>query len=803
MWSSLQRRLALALGAVLVLLLLTVSVHWRNTVQVEATAGRVAHTREVLGAVEHVLRLSVDAETGLGGYIITGDEQWLVPLDKARQELPSALATLGDLTRDNLDQKQRVDELELLALENLQFRVRVTDLVRTQGFEATRVQLQPGEGKVRMEAIRSKAAHIRAVETNLLQQRELASKIADRGAQWTLGVLAALTIVIVVGTYILLRRSLRARLAAEQALRESEENLSITLGSIGDAVLATDTQGRITRMNPVAEHLTGWTLAEARGVAVGDVFRIINEQTRAPAVVPVDQALATGKVQGLANHTLLISRSGRECAIADSAAPIRRADGELVGVVLVFRDVTEQRQAELALRGLTETLDARVRERTAELRESEARLRNTLDNLIEGCQIIGFDWRYQYLNRAAAAHGRSSVEALLGRTMMEAYPGIEQTPLFAKLKRGMAERTTEQFENDFVYPDGSTGVFQLVIQPVQEGIFILSMDISARRQAEKLRLAAQHELERRVVERTEELRCATEELAAKNTQLEQANRLKSEFLANMSHELRTPLNAVIGFSDVLRSGLAGELTPRQREFATDINTSGAHLLALISDILDLSKIEAGSMSLDKEELAVVPLLESCLAVVRDKATARNLELRTEIDPGLGTIEGDTRKVKQIVYNLLANAVKFTDPGGRVNLGARKIDRARIDTLGMTSGRVLLAPSVADRSFLEIAVQDNGIGIAAADLTRLFEPFVQVDASMKRRHEGTGLGLALVRRLVDLHGGGLTVESSVGRGSRFTVWLPYRGVVQRSAEAAGTTRDPQAGALAEGEGLESA
>jgi PAS domain S-box-containing protein len=510
----------------------------------------------------------------------------------------------------------------------------------------------------------------------------------------------------------------------------------------------------------------------------------------------VEKVLRTGAVVGT-DSTVLLAKDGREIPIDDSAAPIRHA-GTLVGVVLVFRDVSDERHAEHAIKEMNATLDERVRERTEELRQSETRFRNTLDNLLEGCQIIGFDWRYHYINAAAAAHGRATVESLVGRTMMEAYPGIERTAVFAVLERSMRERTTEQVENTFEYPDGTSNTFQLVVQPVREGIFILSTDITARKRAELLRRADHEELERRVVERTEALRLASEELATKNAELQQANRLKSEFLANMSHELRTPLNAIIGFSEILRDGLAGELTPRQREFAGDINSSGAHLLSLITDILDLSKIEAGSMMLDREEVTVVPLLESCLAVVRDKATARSIDLRHEIDPALGTIEGDARKLKQIVYNLLSNAVKFTDPGGRVSLVARKMDRMRIDAAGSAAGRTLSAPSVGDRTFLEISVQDNGIGIAAADLSRLFEPFVQVDASMKRRHEGTGLGLALVRRLVDLHGGGLAVDSTVGRGSRFTVWLPYRVVAQRSAEAAHPTTAPLSRAVA-GEG----
>jgi PAS domain S-box-containing protein len=786
MRSDLQRRLAAVTGAVLALLAAAVWVHWRNTVQADETADRVTHTRAVLGALEHALRLNVDLENGLRGFVITSDETFLDPLVKAREELPAAMARLRALTRDNPVQQERVVALEKMVIDHVEYRTRTAELVRAVGYESARQQLPPGDGKRRLDEIRAASAVIRTTEEELLHEREAASDAATRRAEITLAVLALLAAGTVLGGYVGLRRAFAARSVAEEALRGSEENLAITLDSIGDAVLATDVHGIVMQMNPVAQRLTGWPIDEARGRPVGDVFHIINGQTRAPAKVPIDEVLASGKIQGLANDTVVIARDGTECAIADSAAPIRRADGSVAGVVMVFRDVSEERRAELAILQLNASLDERVRQRTAELRASEQRLRATLDDLIEGVQIIGFDWRYHYINAAAATQGRSTVDALVGRTMMEAYPGIERTPLFATLQRCMDERSTEQLENDFVYPDGSSGTFQLVVQPVPEGIFILSMDISARKQAERLRATAQEELERRVVERTEALHLATEELEAKNVQLEQASRLKSEFLANMSHELRTPLNAIIGFSEILRSGLAGDLTPRQREFTGDIHSSGTHLLSLISDILDLAKIEAGSMTLDREVVDVVPLIESCLAIVRDKATARTIELRKEVDPSLGAIDADPRKLRQIVFNLLSNAVKFTDPGGRVSLAVRRIDRARIDAAGVGPGRVLLAPSVGDRAFIEISVQDNGIGIAEVDLTRLFQPFVQVDASMKRRHEGTGLGLALVRRLVDLHGGGLAVESAPGRGSRFMIWLPYRPAL-RAARAEDATQ----------------
>ena len=263
-------------------------------------------------------------------------------------------------------------------------------------------------------------------------------------------------------------------------------------------------------------------------------------------------------------------------------------------------------------------------------------------------------------------------------------------------------------------------------------------------------------LERRVGERTQ--------------QLEEANRAKSEFLANMSHELRTPLNAIIGFSELLKDGVTGKLSEAQQEQATLIFTSGEHLLALINDILDLSKLEAGKLALEAAEFSLPSLLDNSLAMLREKARKHQIQLVLEIEVGLEIIRADERKLKQVLYNLLSNAVKFTDAGGRVGVTARRSRRAD------GAGR--------DIEAVEIAVEDNGIGIAAADMGKLFQPFAQLDASLARRYEGTGLGLVMVQRLVELHGGGVEVTSAIGKGSRFGFWLPL-------------TRDdclPQAGAL---------
>jgi GAF domain-containing protein/DNA-binding response OmpR family regulator len=250
------------------------------------------------------------------------------------------------------------------------------------------------------------------------------------------------------------------------------------------------------------------------------------------------------------------------------------------------------------------------------------------------------------------------------------------------------------------------------------------------------------------------------ELEEKGRQLEEASRHKSEFLAVMSHELRTPLNAVIGFSEVLIERMVGDLNERQEAYLEDILASGRHLLSLINDILDLSKVEAGRMELELDTFSLAAALEDGLTMVREAAGRRDVALGLEVDPGLGPVEADARKVKQVVSNLLANAVKFTPDGGRVDV-----------TAGLASAEV------------RVAVRDTGIGIAPEDRERIFEAFHQAGrsgaaggaggAAAPPPREGTGLGLALARRFVELHGGRLWVESAPGAGSTFTFTLPQR------------------------------
>ncbi len=292
-------------------------------------------------------------------------------------------------------------------------------------------------------------------------------------------------------------------------------------------------------------------------------------------------------------------------------------------------------------------------------------------------------------------------------------------------------------------------------------------------------LAAAHDREHRKANDLQQLstRLASlnDVLADKTQQLEIADRLKSEFLANMSHELRTPLNAIIGFSDVLKDGLVGDLTEQQREYIGDIYTSGRHLLSLINDILDLSKIEAGKMTLELETLDLHSILQNGLTIVKEAAANHRIHLRLDAPEPFPKMIGDARKTKQIVYNLLSNAVKFTPDGGKVTLHAQIVGRQAIEDWRSnepSSLRLPLPPGDFKR-FLEISVTDSGHGIAPEDVPQLFQPFSQLDQSKMIKTEGTGLGLDLVQKLARLHGGTVALASTPETGSCFTVWLPWR------------------------------
>lgn len=509
-----------------------------------------------------------------------------------------------------------------------------------------------------------------------------------------------------------------------RALAEREKRFSDTMiESMPGVLYFYDKNGRFLRWNRNFETVSGYTGSEIAKMHPLDFFAHEDRLTLKERIAEVFEKGES------AVEAPFVSKDGTTTPYYFTGKQVFYDDtGCLVGVGI---DVSDRKEAELALQ------------------KSELRYRSTLDNILEACQIIDFEWRYLYLNRAAAQQNRRPNEELLGRRMQEVWPGIENSDIYQWMLRCLEKRESFHEETEFVFPDGSSGWFDLRIEPVPEGIFLLSIEITERHHAECALRELNENLEQKIGDRTTELQNAL-------VRAESADRLKSAFLATMSHELRTPLNSIIGFTGIVLQELPGPLNPEQRKQLGMVRASARHLLDLINDVLDLSKIEAGQLDILPETFDLAPVIERVVATLKPQASNREVKVTAELSGGHLTMRSDRRRVEQILLNLLNNAIKFTDEG----------------TVTLSAG--LLPPENGipfDGPAVQIVIQDTGIGIRKEDLASLFQPFHQIDNGLTRRHDGTGLGLAICRRLIDLLGGEITVTSEWRQGSTFTVRLP--------------------------------
>ncbi len=502
------------------------------------------------------------------------------------------------------------------------------------------------------------------------------------------------------------------------------DRLKITLQSIGDGVITTDSEGNVNMMNKAAEHLTGWTCNEAKGKPIGEVFSIVNKETGKSLESPYTFVLKAKKPVGLKKHTVLISKDGKESYISANSAPIVNNKNQIRGIVVVFRNITRIIRAE------------------RELANEKKNLKLIFDSAPIGMVLV--DKHYKIM-RTNDSLGFSNIN--------------ENNALYKRLGEGMCCVNSSKFDENFKNKGACKDckIIKTIDNVFKTGEAVYGVEveqlffIKSEKKKLWLRLNAVplvidgKELVLITFDNITDKKKMEVELKRAKEEAEAANKAKSEFLANMSHEIRTPLNGIIGMTKLT---LNTNLDEEQRENINIINSCAHMLLNVINDILDFSKIEAGKMTLESIQFNIINLLDDVYKAHMVKAKEKGLGFSYRVDKNIPqNLVGDSNKLSQVLNNLLSNAIKFTDDG--------EISIA-VDVLEDLEKKIKL----------RFAVSDTGIGISKEDIKKLFISFSQVDGSITRKYGGTGLGLVISKRIVEMMGGDIWLESEPGRGSVF-------------------------------------
>jgi PAS domain S-box-containing protein len=879
--------------------------------QIEEGAQARQNGHLAISSADDLLSSLRDAESSQRAYVLSGDQAFLEPYPAARDRIRGHLEQLRRLAVLGVAEKN-LDALDPLMAAKLAEMSQVFALRRDGDSVAALKLVRSAEGRQLMDSIRAEISGVVAVEEASLRQHEANFKSILRRLLAVVVSASVLLLLLAFSFAHRIHRPARPRLRtygeletdhlfevqevvneqlqqANATLRNSEEKLAVTLNSIGDAVIATDARARVMRMNPVAEQLTGWSQAEATGRPVEEVFHIINQETRQPSTIPVMETLAHGTKQGLANHTVLIARDGSERAIADSCAPIRDRDGQILGAVLVFRDVTEEYAAQQALRDSTALIEAILKtvvDGIITLQAGSGRI-ETVNPAAEqmfgytAAELIGQDFGLlipelaQGQSTASLEHYGASPEARalgLGREVVGRRKDASAFPLEiassemwlggqryftgilrditarkqadeALLKAGALQSAIFNSANFSSIATDARGVIQIfnvgaehmlgysaaeVLNRITPADISDPAEVVARARALSLELGttiapgfealvfkasrgigdvyeltyirkdgsrlpaevsvtALRDPQDSIIgylligtDNTERQRIAAERalldqlLRDKNAELEsarlvaeRANLAKSDFLSGMSHELRTPLSAILGFAQLIESG-SPQPTLSQKRSIDQILKAGWYLLELINEILDLALIESGKLSLSIEPVSLTEVMYECEAMIEPQALKRGIRVAFCRFATPYFVRADRTRVKQILINLLSNAIKYNKVGGTVS----------VECTRSTPGS------------MRISVRDTGAGLAPEQLAQLFQPFNRL-GQKANVEEGTGIGLMVCKRLVELMGGVIGVESVVGKGCVFWIELDLISGPEATAHAAEPTRVVQA------------
>lgn len=848
---SFERKLFTGFTAVIILIVIIglLSNYYNN--RRIATARLVAHTNEVLSETEQTLSIAKDLEGGSRGYVITRDSAYLEHFNVAKDILFSRLTSLAELTKDNPGQQDKINRLSDIIARRIQFSLQTVIVRNEQGMEAASKLVAGGQGKIYMDRIRDLISAIREEEKKLLQQRKIENENTivsfNRVFLIFLGGVFLLLLVMLfsIRSNISIRKRAEAQQrVAEEKMKENEQFFSDLFfkSPVMKTIAEADT-GKFVEVNDAFAQFMGYGKKAMIGKTAADLDILTDMEQRNNVE---NQLRRDGCAR---NVETVITANGKRRWVSMNIDRIKLYNKDCLLTASI--DITERKNAEENLLDLSRKLEQKVEERTREIKRSEEKYRSTLDNMLEGAQIIGFDWRYKYVNEALARHAKYSREELIGHTVMEKYPGIEKAPVFKLYERCFTERVNIHLENEFTFPDGSKGWFELSFQPVPEGIFILSIDITERKRIEEELTRSEkiyktiassipdsviclldrdfrylliegdmlgrlgysknkllgnkavdvlpeevfaeikaefgkvlqgetitRESERNGVDTISKLIPLKDEnnyvysimtvamditklknaqraiaglnqalelkVAERTSQLESVNKELEAFSYSVSHDLRAPLRGIVGFTEMLEEKYTQKLDTEANRITSIIKSNTLKMGVLIDDLLAFSR-----MSRQEIVKANIPTATLVNEIVRE-VDAQPGHITWKIH-SLPDSFGDIKTIRQVWVNLIANAKKYSSKSAspQIEIGC-------------------LAQSAVQTVFY---VKDNGVGFDSKYKMKLFKVFQRLHGNDE--FEGTGVGLAIVHKIISKHGGKVWAEAEKNEGAVFYFTLPAK------------------------------